>query len=154
MNRSDSSFSVIDSVDTGASTDRVQKTILVSVQGRRSNDRGFRERLPHSDLSLVFGAVEGGLGIGGCVEMGKMNESRYAGKVGDSSDSTGAGDVDVVEGEVSAIALSVSGTAKREEDVLGFVVSTDEIVDGVGVSQTFLDLSIVVEIPFLWGSVS
>ena len=140
---------MVDSVDTRADTDSVQKSILMSVKRRRSNDGSFGEGLPHSHFSFVFGAVECRGGIGRSVEMGKVDESRNAGEVGDSGDSSSAGDVDVVEGEVPVSQSQREVVRRARGCVLGFVISPDEVVNGVGVSQTFLNLSVVVEIPFL-----
>lgn len=151
VNRCDPRVSVVDAVHTRRDGDGVQQSVLVSKQPSGANDGRSGVRLLDSLLSLVLGAVHGRLGVGCSVEMRDVDESIHSGVVCDLGHSSCSKNVHVVERVVPATRPWSAKSLGRGGEVhsLGLVVSSNQVVDDIRVTEALLNLRVVLDIPFL-----
>ena len=125
----------------------------------RSNDRGSGECLADCRLASCLGTIELGRRGWRSVEVRNVDQPRNPNACGDFSDTPRAVDVYIIKGEISfngggrmqrsAFVAVLLKIMKKRIDVLCLVITANKIVDDVGVSDTFCDLFLVADVPFL-----
>ena len=125
----------------------------------RSDDRGSGECLADCVLTGCLGTIELGCRGWRSVEVRNVDQPGNANARGDFGDTPSAVGVYIVKGEVplngerrvqgSAIVAVALKRKKNGLDVLCLVITACEIVHDVGVPDTFCDLFLVADVPFL-----
>ena len=113
VDRSDLGLAVVDAVHARADGHGVEEAVLVAVHPPRADDGRFGESVLDGLLTLELGAVVGGLGRRGGVEMRDVDETRDTRELGDARDAAGARDVDVVVREVPGFYMVSLESRKR-----------------------------------------
>lgn len=131
----------------------------MTVHPTRFDDSSITERFSDCLFSLVLGAVECRSRVGVTVQVRDVDETRNSGLSGDTGDSSSSRNLNVVEIKVpvrfdhrTRISFVERVIVKVVDYVLGLVIPSNQVVNCIRVSKTFLNLSIIVQIPFLRGA--
>lgn len=132
----------------------------MSVHWTRSDDRGGGECLADSNLTDGLGTIELGCRGRRSVEVRYVDQPRNANARGDLGNALSTFHVYVVIGEISFVKeitqVSVALARKNgcdgrngKRDVLGLIITANEIVHNIRVPNAFCDLFFVADLPFL-----
>ena len=131
----------------------------MSIHWTGSNDRGSGECLADGSLTGSLGAIELGCRSWRSVEVRYVDQPRNANTRGDLGNAPSTFSVYIVKGEVSFLKdIDISQSAlhwherrrtKGKKDILGLVITTNEIVHNIRVPNAFCNLFFIVDIPFL-----
>ena len=127
----------------------IEKPILLTVHRPWSNNDRLREDRFNRLFAPCFRPVERRRRVDIGVEVGDMYKTRHSILSADSSNPLRAGDMYVVELEISRrmVNLGTSRVAVKEQS-LCLKVFSDEIIDNVRVPYTFRDLFLVADVEF------
>lgn len=146
----DLGLSVVELEQDGVLGSRVQEPVLTTEHATRTDNGGVGEGVTNSTLAGVLGPVELGSRRGVGVQVRDVDELVNTRLGSDLGDETSGLDVDVLVAEVTVWSASaVQGTRRRQRMRYppSVPVTAGKVVDGIGVTDSLVDLVRVPAVP-------